>query len=292
MYLFYNNMVKYSVESKIDFYEELAKSLNSEENKTDNHLCLITNDLLTDKYIELKCGHCFNYLPLWNEVYNQKFSPSFHKSINLKNSIQCPYCRQIHNHLLPYYPEFNLKLTYGVTSNDENYTTILYNNEWVYANTLKYFYGKCNFISEDKIECDKTNVLNYENHNKTYCCKHLNCIKSLELKNKKLKEKEELKQQKLKEKEEIKIKKQKEKEELKQYNKINKSNNNINLLTSSIENIDINLNLSKCNYIYKKGINKNTQCSCKLYNDNFCKKHISTLNLVIPVIDANTKLNI
>ena len=182
-------MVKYSVENKINFYEELSKSLNSKETNSDNQQCLITNDILTEKYIELKCGHCFNYLPLWNEIYNQKFAPSFHKSSNLINCIQCPYCRQIHNHLLPYYPEFNLKLTYGVTSIDENYATIWYNNEWVYTNTIKYFYGKCNFICESAIECDKTNVLYYENHNKTYCCKHVNFIKLLELKEKKLKEK-------------------------------------------------------------------------------------------------------
>jgi hypothetical protein len=274
-------MVKYSVENKINFYEELEKSLNSKEIIVDNQKCLITNDILTDKFIELKCGHCFNYLPLWNEVYNQKFAPSFQKASNLKNSIQCPYCRQIHNYLLPYYPEFNLKLTYGVTSDDVNYTIILYNNEWVYANTLKYFYGKCEFINESTIECDKTNVLYYENHNKTYCCKHLNFIKLLEIKEKKLKEKEEMKQQKLKEKEELKQQKLKEKEEMKQNNKLNKFNKNI----SPIENIDIdiNLNLSKCNYIFKKGINKNTQCRCKLFNNNFCKKHTSTLipNLAI-----------
>jgi hypothetical protein len=254
-------MINYIVEDKINFYEELSKSLNSQEIKTENKNCLITNEILTEKYIELKCGHCFNYIPLWKEIYNQKFAPSFQKSYKLQNSIQCPYCRQIHNHLLPFYPEFNLKLTYGITSNDVNYTIIFHNNDWVYVNTLKYFYGKCNFLSEDNIECDKTNVLFYESHNKTYCCKHLNCIKSFELKEKKLKEKEELKQKKLKEKEELKVK--------------NKNNNK-----SDISPIDININLSKCNYIFKKGINKNTQCPCKLINNNYCKKHTSCSNLV------------
>jgi hypothetical protein len=278
-------MVKYSIESKINFYDELEKSMKTDEIKI-NNICLITNEILTDKFVRLNCGHCFNYIPLWNEIYNQKFAPSFHKSNNLKNNIQCPYCRQIHNHLLPYYPEFNLKLTYGVTSNDDNFTIIFHNNEWVYTNTLKYSYGKCNFIGENMLECDKTNVLLYENHNKTYCCRHLNLIKLNELKDKKLQEKLELKQQKLKEKEQIKINKLKEKEELKQ---------NKNLPIELFENIDIdiNLNLSKCNYIFKKGINKNTQCKCKLFNNNFCKKHGTKLNLV-PIIelDINTKLNI
>ena len=289
-------MSKYSVENKINFYEELAKSLISEEINVGKQ-CLITKESIIDKFVELECGHCFNYFPLWNEIYNQKFAPSFQRS-NLKNSIQCPYCRQIQNHLLPYYPEFNLKLTYGVTSNDEKHTIILYNNEWVYANTLKYFYGKCNFISENEIECEKTNVLYYEKHDKTYCCKHLNFIKSSELKQQKIKEKEELKQKKLKEKEELKQKKLKEKEELK-----NKTNNDINFSTMENIDIDINLNLCKCNYIFKKGMNKNTQCKCKIFHNNFCKKHTSSLCLVEPELEpelepeikqetlSNTKLN-
>jgi hypothetical protein len=273
-------MVKYIVENEINFYEELKKSLKSNEEKLEKY-CLITNDILIDKYIDLDCGHCFNYIPLWNEIYNQKFCQSFHKTTNIKDSIQCPYCRKIHYHLLPYYPEFNLKNAYGVTTNEEKYKISLINNNWVYINTIKYFYGICCYVNEDNVQCDKTNVLLYENKNQTYCCKHLNVTKSQELKDKKIKEKQELKDKKIKEKQELKLQKLKEKQELKYKNKITNDENiitndeNIIIGQSNIksESTQINIDINKCHYVFKKGISKDKQCNVKINENNLCKKH-------------------
>ena len=48
-------MKKYIVEGGIDFFAELYKSLDDEENNNkteeDNNKCLITNQLLTDKFV-------------------------------------------------------------------------------------------------------------------------------------------------------------------------------------------------------------------------------------------------
>ena len=69
-------MTKYKIEGNIDFYDELYKSLDIEENEQktdeDNNLCLITNEPLTDKYHEMACGHKFNYLPLFLDIKNHK----------------------------------------------------------------------------------------------------------------------------------------------------------------------------------------------------------------------------
>ena len=56
-------MKKYNIEGGIDFFSELYKSLEDEENKfkteDDNNLCLITNQPLTDKFVKMECGHKF-----------------------------------------------------------------------------------------------------------------------------------------------------------------------------------------------------------------------------------------
>lgn len=69
-------------------------------------ICLLTKLPLTKNYIQLDCGHTFNYSALLEEVKHQK------KRRNYKNPIQfsyycqfyCPYCRKIMNGLLPYIP--------------------------------------------------------------------------------------------------------------------------------------------------------------------------------------------
>ena len=65
-------MNKYKIEGNIDFFEELYKSLDNEENlDEDTNTCLITNQSLTDKFIQLQCGHKFNYVPLFLDIKNQ-----------------------------------------------------------------------------------------------------------------------------------------------------------------------------------------------------------------------------
>jgi len=106
--------------------------------------CLITDEKLQKDHITLKCGHKFNYIPLFKEVIFQKCSllpknvspsiittytkniaasaavatpaqsnitvVSYNSSYNLEttkvryNEMKCPYCRSITPHILPYYP--------------------------------------------------------------------------------------------------------------------------------------------------------------------------------------------
>ena len=108
-------MKKYNIEGNIDFFSELYKSLDDEDNnhkvESDNNLCLISNQLLVDKFVELNCGHKFNYIPLYNDIYNhkKKFNNMEGNGSLLKmNEIRCPYCRKKQVGVLPYYDNVNL----------------------------------------------------------------------------------------------------------------------------------------------------------------------------------------
>ena len=67
--------------------------------------CLISKQPLTYNYVTLPCGHKFNYIPLLKEVITQKTTrnPLNITFLNI-NQIQCPYCRTVHNKLLPFIP--------------------------------------------------------------------------------------------------------------------------------------------------------------------------------------------
>ena len=101
---------KYITEGGLDFFSELYKSFyidEDAENKIDeSNLCLITQEQLTDKYIELNCGHKFNYIPLYNDLVNFKKKFNLMEGINTRldnEEIRCPYCREKQSGLLPYY---------------------------------------------------------------------------------------------------------------------------------------------------------------------------------------------
>jgi hypothetical protein len=113
-------MLKYKIEGNIDFYAELYKSLDIEENEEkteeDNNLCLISNQPLTDTYVQLICGHKFNYMPLYLDIKNHKqlFNSLEGTATRLNiDEIRCPYCRKKQKGVLPYYPDIGLK-THGV----------------------------------------------------------------------------------------------------------------------------------------------------------------------------------
>ena len=114
-------MKKYNIEGNIDFYSELYKSLDIEENEhkteEDSKLCLITKQPLIDKYFEMNCGHKFNYLPLYLDIKNhkQKYNGMESTSCQLKkDEIRCPYCRKKQTGILPYYEELGLTKINGV----------------------------------------------------------------------------------------------------------------------------------------------------------------------------------
>jgi hypothetical protein len=101
------------------FYEQLYASLSTDDGDATTECCLITDEPLVDKYVELNCGHKFNYVPLYNDILNhkQKFNSMESSLSALKtNEIRCPYCRDKQTELLPYYPEFGLTKVNGVNA--------------------------------------------------------------------------------------------------------------------------------------------------------------------------------
>jgi hypothetical protein len=163
-------MVKYEIEGNIDFYKELNELNNENINTNESNNCLITNVQLTDKFVKLKCGHSFNYIPIYNDIYHSKFKINSVGVNYPTNKIKCPYCRNSQSLLLPYYEELKLPLIYGINTNDIFYNVVKNKyNKFVYANTVSYFSGICCFMSSDDNECINTNVILHTETKKTYC---------------------------------------------------------------------------------------------------------------------------
>lgn len=136
----------YKIQGNIDFYSELYKSLDEEENnfKTseDDKLCLITKQLLIENYVEMECGHKFNYLPLFKDIETHKKNFNNMEGPNSmlgKNEIRCPYCRKKQSTLLPYYENMGVRKVVGV---NEIYIPTIHNNISHTGN-----YGFCKYIS-------------------------------------------------------------------------------------------------------------------------------------------------
>lgn len=103
-----------------EYFYNLLNSTNEDDiilSSNSNNRCEITNDNLEDNYIELICGHKFNYIPLFNEIKYQKtnkYSISYDFTKLSINQIKCPYCRSISNNILPYFKYYNLPMLKGV----------------------------------------------------------------------------------------------------------------------------------------------------------------------------------
>ena len=84
----------------------------------------------------MKCGHKFNYTPLYYDLLNHKQKFNFMEGSNRLqiNQIRCPYCRKKQTELLPYYEELGLKKVNGVNYFDPN---IKQSNSYIYNNSEK-----------------------------------------------------------------------------------------------------------------------------------------------------------
>ena len=308
-------MNKYIIEGGLDFYEELYKSLDIEETnektEEDKNLCLISNQLLTENYVQLNCGHKFNYIPLFLDLKNhkQKFNGMEGSSSKLAiDEIRCPYCRTKQKGVLPYYEELGLKKINGV--NDINPFTSNKSSSYTYKTcefiSLNTLYdpsgnnptefnlnnsGNCKFI---KCFHTGTQLLNSsENYSdeKHYCWHHKKeMIKKYkkEIKDKqkaqakkakeeeKQKTKDEAKKAKEEEKEKAKEEKQKAKKSLK--TKPNVETENVVIGETNI--IDLTGNTG-CIEILKSGQNKGKQCGCKIILDDLCNRHFKIKNGII-----------
>lgn len=119
----------YLIMNECDYFFNL---LNNNDISYDDinyeNICLISYDNLDENHICLPCNHKFNYVNLYNEIFQQKKLNN--KFFNLKtNEISCPYCRTIHPYLLPHYKYLNDKKTNGVDSPDK-YNILYFNNNY------------------------------------------------------------------------------------------------------------------------------------------------------------------
>jgi len=297
-------MKNYIIEENINFFKELNNSLNEiqSEKKTDedDNKCLITGEILTDKYVTLLCGHKFNYKSIYNDVYNHKKKSNSLETALAHGEIRCPYCRQKQQTLLPFYYDLSFNKIEGVNcaySKSNQYTTKVLcafittndnyniNQSEVNNSTL----GNVEFINCYEIGNHKLN-------NVCYCWNHVK-TKKMELKtiaNKEkiynIKKKKEIKQQEKEIKQQEKEIKQQEKEiknkiknELKNIinsSKITKSKNNDEIIDLTGDNFVISNNIieNSCVTILKTGNRKGQMCGVKISNDCLCLRHYNLLH--------------
>ena len=282
-------MTNYIIAGGINFYEELYKSLDKDlVNDTNDEICLITNQPLTENWVQLDCKHKFNYIPLYNDVVNHKKSFNKLERRFLKASeIRCPYCRNIQKKLLPYYENMpGVKQIHGVN---------WYNGELATNKTFanmedEYFTGQCAYIFPENPNtinsvCDNTCSNKYVKllpHNgKTYCTYHKYYIikefqkaekqKAKDLvKNLAKQAKEQAKQEKLQKKAQEKLESTQQKQMMKEkVIKVKNANNDENVIISNTTDT------ASCIAILKSGPKKGSACGCKTHENNMCMRHFT-----------------
>jgi hypothetical protein len=163
--------MNYIIADNINFFNELKKELgsstkNNQDNKSSNdntisddneNICLITHQPLEKNYITLNCKHKFNYLPLYNEVVNQKEYTGLETTYLKVNEIKCPYCRTITPNLLPFIEYPNVIRKRGVNT-PTKYCMKLFSCQWVKKSK-----------ESETILCNKEA---YKNDNGIYCNHH------------------------------------------------------------------------------------------------------------------------
>jgi hypothetical protein len=264
-------MTKYIIEGNINFYEELMKEDDAFDKETEENTCKITGNKLEEHFVKLNCNHCFNYLPLYYEIFNQRYVNLTFTSKVYRRYFLCPYCRKLQENLLPYIAELGMPEFYGINSDDiikmpkkEYLTTVV--------NGIIFKLGKCNVK-----DCTHLLVSKLPNCEETYCKKHYKIvtnrkIRELEKEKKKclLEEKKIITQEKKKNKE----KKPKIENEIISEIVINDySLNNENIISENSTTNEVN---NGCKAILSTGINKGKQCNCKIYlaeTTEYCKRH-------------------
>jgi hypothetical protein len=272
--------MKYKLENNIDFYKELYSSLyegnviettNDVDNNVD--LCLISNLPLKDCFVKLKCGHKFNYEPLYKDIFNHK--KRFNNLEQSKNKlglqqIRCPYCRNIQNELLPFYEDLGLPKEIGVNYYDPNNINSVSHNYINSENQCQY-----QIITTDSsgnshtYQCHHYGYTHYNlktkyNNETKYCYTHkVAVIKSI---------KEALKEKNKAIKLEEKNKKLEEKMKMKMALKQKTIENKKIVTVESSETSETN---NLCIAILRSGICKGLQCKTNIFKDNLCKRHFN-----------------
>jgi hypothetical protein len=305
-------MNKYKIEGGIDFYAQLYTILDIDEDKEnqddDKNKCLITNQLLTEKHVILKCGHKFNYIPLYNDLLNhkQKFNNMEGSNRLHTNQIRCPYCRKKQTELLPYYEDFGLKKINGVNFYDPNIKESYNSHHYGHTEKCKYQIKNLNF-DETKPESETnkkyytcnigyaTIIKLYNNDNPSqpinygdehcYCYSHKKLMIKLYKNEEKQKAKELQMAAKQKAKEEAKSAKELEKQKIKEAKQKAKEAEKISK-KKPVENVvlgpsHVPLEIEGCVQILKTGPNKGKPCGCKICAENLCGRHFKIFHNII-----------
>jgi hypothetical protein len=304
-------MTKYNIEGGVDFYAELYKSLDIEDEfEADNNVCLITNEPLTDKHVVMDCGHKFNYIPIFKDILNHKQKFNGMEGGNGKlgmNQIRCPYCRKKQDTLLPYYEDLGLTKVNGVNFYDPSikpsyncyskgeqcgykYPNENYDPTLPESNTNnKYLTNmKCGHYYATKIQIynplNESQPITYGDET-CYCYNHKKIMIKQYKTLQKQKEKDEAKALKLKAKEEAKeakeLEKQKAKEEKQKAKaaKLNKKKPVENVILGP-SNVVLETN-EGCVAILKSGPNKGHQCGCTIASEALCGRHFKIKHNII-----------
>jgi uncharacterized Zn finger protein (UPF0148 family) len=227
---------------------ELIGNIDVDQEKEDIKTCMITGDVLHEPFVELKCGHTYNYTPLYKDLINQKkkFYTMDIEKLNV-NEIRCPYCRKKQNGLLPFYELPEVKKVHGINWLDESIITNIYHT------------GLCNFDLKNDFyddSCSNNYVIKISD-GKTYCYYHQK-IMTKEIAKKKAKEEKEKVKAEIKK---VMMEKKEKEKELKQK-KIQEQNQNIVL----------------CQSILKTGEKKGEICGKKSVKENYCLRHYNLQN--------------
>ncbi len=308
-------MDKYDIEGGIDFFSELYKSLDdiTDEELEPGNICLITDQPLSEFFVTMKCGHKFNYKPLYFDIKNhkQKFNNLESASGRLSHSeLRCPYCRNKQMGVLPYYEELGLPKVHGINYIDPNHKSthslssykdilspceFLTPNEWFDPSgndiveisdeiDVNCKFHKCGHLGSN-IKCFNGASGTIENYgdNKSYCWLHKKQIIKTYKHAKVTKAREECKAAKLKIKEEIYQAKELEKQQAKEAKqqakeaKVKKQKvvyKNIVIGPSIMAKVSDDTEIIGCGEILKAGPNKGCKCGKKIYFDNVCKRHL------------------
>ena len=152
----------YEIENNYDW----KKYLLEENEIIDNSNCLISDLPLSFGFITLPCNHSFNYYSILQDVIKQK-KYNYLETIKLKyNQIKCPYCRIVHNNILPFYKINQAKKIYGVNSPE--------------SVSFQFHHCKYCFTSGKKkgTICSKSAMMTESG---PFCNQHLNISKKIEI---------------------------------------------------------------------------------------------------------------
>ena len=269
------------------FYTELYKLLDNDSDDDSDGKCLISDEMLVDKFVKLPCGHSFNYIPLYNDIKNHKTKFNHMEASSgklLVHEIRCPYCRNIHASLLPYYEDLGLKKIHGVNFLDPKHASDNPHN-------------KCDFVCdappENPTNCPctygiKVNFFDKKmycyQHNKTVNNAHLIHLKAEKQKIKEEKQKIKEEKQKIKEeKQKVKDEKQKVKDEKQQLKdakqaityetpKGNEDVQNTIVIPMIIGEANVVVPCG-CIATLKTGARKGQVCNKRVHQDAMCKLH-------------------